>query len=138
MKNRSIWLIPTLVIVCCLVFNIVFDQYEIDSDIIDFMMFIVAVYGILFAAPCFYVVLIGVYSKSVKSFIRSIIYAFCCVMLNAIIVCYESLLYYLKVKERGVYDLDLLPMYIIIPSGIILIGLCIVLVLRRCKRKRQW
>ena len=137
MKKLLMWIIPTVFIICCLVVYVILSQLNLNFELIDFIFFIVATYGILLISPCLYIFLINKYSNDIKSLICSILYSIGCITLNAIIICYDSLLYYFGIRERNIHDLNLFSAYIIIPFGIIIIGICIIIVLKLINNTRR-
>ena len=134
MKRMIVWLFPTVFIACCLALNTICATLKINSELLDFIMYIIAVYGIGLITPCFYVILISRYSNNTKKFLYSILCALGCITLNAMIVGYRSFMYYLGIKQRGVHDLDLFPAYMIVPIGITMVGVCIILILKLIKK----
>ncbi len=137
MSKFFLWLTPTLFLVCCLFLSLICNILKLDFEIVNFLIFIVAVYGAILITPCFYIILINRYSNNFKSFICSILRAFGCIILNGIIVCYRSLMYYLGLKQRSAHELDFFPMYMIIPLVIVLVGLCVTRIVKLMKGRRK-
>ena len=129
-----IWIIPSIFLTCCLIFNVTSGMLELNCELIDYAMVIIAVFGVLLIVPCFYIMLIKKNSDNKKSFIYSILYTFSCITLNAIIVCYKSILYYLGIGPHEVQYVDLFPLYIIVPGGMIIVGICIIILLSKLRK----
>ncbi len=136
MKKGYLWLIPTTVLICSVIINHFLDVREIYIALIDFIIFVVCSYGIVFVAPCFYIFIIISACDDKKKFLRSLFYAIVCIVVNALIICPKLFLYHLGMLQLKNHDLDLLPMYIILPTGILLVGVCIILLLKKVRRRR--
>lgn len=129
--KKIVWFIPTMFLLLSTILHTILSVYKVNIEILDFMIFFVCTYGMVMIAPCFYSILIYKFSSDKRGLLKLFLHAVGVIVVNAVIMCPYSILYYLNLKERGAHDLDLFPMYIIVPLVIILVGTSINILLKR-------
>ena len=134
MKKKLLWLMPTWVLIICILYNYIADILHNNIEIFDYIIFILGICVILFIAPCFYIYLINKNNYNRIVFLKSIICTMLCISINAIIVNPNSILYYFNIRERGIHDLDFFPICIIIPGVIVIVGLCVIKIINAIKK----
>ena len=138
MGKKVLWIVPTGILALCIMYNRFSNILDINIEVSEIIAIIaVGIIGIVFIAPCLYVYLININRDRKQEYIKSILLSIAYININAIIASPNSILWYMGVKERGVHDLDLLPMYIIVPLVIIFAGVLIMQTLEFIKKKRS-
>ena len=122
MKKVLPWSIPTLLIVFFLTFERIFDVH-----IEDILIFIF----VLFFTPGYYIFLTYHAQHNKIKFIKSFLCSILFILVNAIFICPESIQVYLGLREWKVHDIDMLPLFAILPIAVIIIVLGLIIVIRK-------
>lgn len=119
MKKVLLLSIPTILIILLAVLQMAFgfDINNAPDFIIIFLMNIV-----LFFAPCYYTFIVYLTSSHKKEFIALLMYSILLVLINAVIICAESIKVYLGIQQWKGHDMDFFPFFAIFPVIIIVVG----------------
>lgn len=127
MKKKYLILIPTIIIL--LIINNNYNLY-MPNKIEEIIIFITTYFLLLLInviAPILYVCNLSLDFKSSKKIVKKIIVIECLIIANAIIASPNSILYYINAKGMGSHDIDMFPMFLIVPNVIFFISTIFVL-----------
>ena len=127
MKKMLLWGIPTLLIIFFLTLERLFDVYIADILFLIFFIFT------LFFTPCYYFFLIYQARHSKIKFVKSLLYSISFILFNAIFICPESIQVYLGLREWKVHDIDMLPLFAILPISVMIIVYGLIIIIRKIR-----
>lgn len=130
MKKASLWCIPTLLIAFCLTVNHFLQVKFPDVLFLAFYIFT------LFIAPCYFIFLIYYVHCNKIGFIRSFLFSSFLILVNAVLICPESIQVYMGLREWDGHDIDFLPLFVVLPMLILVIAYVLVVLIRRVTRGR--